>query len=46
MLLEWDDLFRAHLFVKSDELIEAMIRSGVTDDPDYWFLEGDRHVSF
>lgn len=46
ILLEWDDLFRAQLFVKSDDLIEAMIRAGVADQPDFWFLEGNHHVSF
>ena len=39
ILLEWDDLFRARLFVKSDDLSEAFVRGGVTDHPDYWFLE-------
>jgi hypothetical protein len=40
ILLEWDDLFRARLFVKSDELSDAMERAGVADRPDYWFLKG------
>ncbi len=39
ILLEWDDLYRARLFVKSDDLIEAIVRGGVTDHPDFWFLE-------
>jgi hypothetical protein len=39
ILLEWDDLFRARLFVRSDDLNEALIRAGVTDHPDYWYLE-------
>jgi len=38
-LLEWDDLFRAELFVKSDELRAALIRGGVIDDPEFWYLE-------
>ncbi len=38
MLLEWDDLERARLFADSDDLREAMARSGVTDHPDIWFL--------
>ncbi len=43
ILLEWDDLERARLFVDSDDLREAMDRAGVTDRPDIWFLEdGDR----
>ena len=39
LLLEWDDLERARLFADSDDLREAMARSGVTDQPDIWFLE-------
>jgi heme-degrading monooxygenase HmoA len=39
ILLEWDDLERARLFVDSDDLREAMSRAGVTDRPDIWFLE-------
>ncbi len=39
LLLEWDDLFRAQLFVQSDDLREALIRSGVIDQPSYWYLE-------
>ena len=39
VLLEWDDLERARLFVDSDDLQEAMTRAGVTDRPDIWFLE-------
>jgi heme-degrading monooxygenase HmoA len=43
VLLEWDDLRRARLFVDSDDLREAMHRAGVTDQPDIWFLaDGDR----
>ena len=38
LLLEWDDLERARLFANSDDLREAMARSGVTDQPDIWFL--------
>ncbi len=39
ILAEWDDLFRARLFVKSDDLIESIVRAGVADHPDFWFLE-------
>ncbi len=39
ILLEWDDLDRARLFAQSDDLREAMTRSGVADEPDMWFLE-------
>lgn len=39
VLLEWDDLERARLFVDSDDLQEAMSRSGLTGEPEIWFLE-------
>ena len=39
LLLEWDDLFRARLFVKSDDLRTALARAEVIDQPDYWYLE-------
>jgi hypothetical protein len=38
VLLEWDDLERADLFALSDDLNEAMVRSGVADRPDIWIL--------
>ena len=39
ILMAWDDLDRASLFVQSDDLHDVMARSGVTDRPDVWFLE-------
>ena len=39
LLLEWDDLYRAELFVKSDEMGTALARAGVIGQPDYWYLE-------
>lgn len=39
LLLEWDDLYRAELFVRSDELRAALIRGGVIDGPEYRYLE-------
>ena len=43
VLLAWDDIERARLFVDSDDLRMAMQRAGVTDQPDIWFLEdGDQ----
>ena len=41
LLLEWDDLFRAELYVQSDDLRDALERAGVTDHPDYWYLTED-----
>jgi hypothetical protein len=41
--LEWDDPERARLYVRSDELREAMVEAGVIDRPDIWILrEVDR----
>jgi hypothetical protein len=40
LLLEWDDLFRAELFVRSDEFRAALIKAGVIDGPECWYLEG------
>lgn len=39
LLLEWDDLFRAQLFVQSDELRATLDRCGVVDQPDSWYVE-------
>ena len=39
LLLEWDDLARARLFTQSDDLMDLMERSGITDSPNYWYLE-------
>jgi hypothetical protein len=39
VLMEWDDIERAHLFVRSADLSDAMVRAEVTDRPDIWFLK-------
>jgi hypothetical protein len=39
LLLEWDDLRRARLFVMSDDLTDELIRAGVTGETDFWLLE-------
>lgn len=39
VLLEWDDLERARLFVDSDDMQEAMRRAGAIGEPAIWFLE-------
>jgi len=38
VFLEWDDPERALLYVRSDDLREAMVRAGVADRPDVWIL--------
>lgn len=44
--LEWDNADRAHLFVRSDDLREAMVRSGVADRPDVWILNDINRPAF
>jgi hypothetical protein len=39
LLLEWDDLARARLFARSEDLVDFMNRAGIADHPDYWYLE-------
>ncbi len=39
VVLEWDDLNRARQFMQSDDLRQAMERSGVTEQPGIYFLE-------
>ena len=43
ILLHWDDMDRAKAFTQSDELREAMEKSGVTDRPDIYFLDEVEH---
>ncbi len=39
ILLDWDDLRRASLYSRSDELLESLRTAGVVDDPDLWILD-------
>jgi heme-degrading monooxygenase HmoA len=39
LLMVWDDLDRARLYTRSDDLLDLMERAGVIDRPDYWYLE-------
>jgi hypothetical protein len=39
VLMEWDDVERARLFVRSVDLSDAMVRAGVIDRPDFWILD-------
>lgn len=39
LLMTWDNLDRARLYTRSDDMLDLMTRAGVTDCPDYWYLE-------
>jgi hypothetical protein len=39
LVLQWDDLFRARLFARSDDLVDTLIRAGVIQRPDIWLLD-------
>lgn len=39
VLIEWDDLYRAQLFARSDDLLDQLDLGGITVSPDVWFLE-------
>ena len=39
VLLEWDDLGKARQFAQSDDLRKAMQQSGVSGQPDFYFLD-------
>lgn len=45
ILMEWDDLDRARLFLDSDDLRVTMTRAGVADWPDSWLLEEVEHLT-
>ena len=46
VLMEWDDVERARLFVRSADLSDAMVRADVTDRPDVWFLKEAARPAF
>jgi hypothetical protein len=39
ILFEWDDLGKARSFAQSEDLKKTMIKAGVSDKPDIYFLE-------
>ena len=39
LLFEWDNLENGRQFVKSKELRQAMREAGVSDKPEFYFLE-------
>lgn len=44
--LEWDDIDRARLFVRSDDLRDSMVRAGVAERPDIWILANVDRMAF
>ena len=45
ILLVWDDLLRALLFLQSDDLRDSIDQAGVIDTPDIWLLEESSEIS-
>ena len=45
ILFEWDDLEKARQFTQSDDLRQAMQRSGVIGRPDLYFLDEVERLS-
>lgn len=39
VILEWDSLVRARLFLRSDDMLESLDRRDASDPPDIWLLE-------
>lgn len=39
LILTWDTVVRAQLFLQSEEWIESIDRGGLTDRPELWLLE-------
>ncbi len=39
IMYEWDDLDKARIFTRSEDLIKTMQKAGVIDKPDIYFLE-------
>lgn len=46
VLLEWDAYERACLFVRSEDLSDALVRGGVTEQPDIWVLTEDDRAAY
>jgi heme-degrading monooxygenase HmoA len=45
IIFEWDTMEKARQFVQSEDLGQAMKRSGVSDQPDVYFLDEVERVS-
>ena len=45
VLLKWDNLANARKFTSSEELQKAMMKAGVADKPDIYFLDEMEKVS-
>lgn len=45
ILFEWDDMEKARGFVQSEDLRRTMQRAGVSDKPDFYYLDEVEKVS-
>jgi len=46
IVFEWDEHERARLFVRSEDLNDALVRGGVTERPDIWVLEEEERAAY
>lgn len=46
VLFEWDAHERARLFIRSEDLSDALVRGGVTERPDIWVLREEDLAAF
>lgn len=46
IMFEWDAYERARLFVRSEDLSDALVRGGVTEQPDVWVLRDEDLTAF
>jgi hypothetical protein len=46
IVFEWDAQERARLFVRSEDLSDALVRGGVTNQPDIWVLGEEEFAAF
>ena len=45
LLFEWESLAKAHAFLESPELRDAMEKTGVVETPDIYYLEEVAHAT-
>lgn len=46
VLFEWDAYERARLFIRSEDLSDALVRGGVIEHPDIWVLREEDLAAF